>query len=54
MKRRAQSTLEYVIILTAIVAAIIFAATKFIKPKVESSMSHVATEMDNAVGKIKY
>ena len=31
-----QSTLEYVIVLTAIVAAILFAATQFIKPSVNN------------------
>ncbi|HLD82481.1 MAG TPA: hypothetical protein VI976_00840 [Candidatus Omnitrophota bacterium] len=53
-KRRAQSTLEYVLVLTAIIAAIIVGAMKFVKPKVESSLEHVSSEMENAVNKIKY
>ncbi len=52
--RNGQSTLEDVIILTAIVAAIIFAATRFIKPKVENSLEHVSNEMENAVNRINY
>jgi len=54
LRKKGQSTLEYVIILTAIVAGIIYAATKFVKPKVESSLEHVSGEMENAVSKIKY
>ncbi|MDD5019655.1 MAG: hypothetical protein PHH75_00705 [Candidatus Omnitrophica bacterium] len=34
LSKAGQSTLEYVIVLTAIVAAILFAATQFIKPGV--------------------
>lgn len=53
-KARGQSTLEYVLVLTAIVAAIIFAATKFVKPRVENSMDHVSQEMEDQVGRIKF
>ena len=48
-KRKGQSTLEYVIILTAIIAAIVFAAVTFLKPKVQSSLDHVTTEMETGV-----
>jgi uncharacterized protein (UPF0333 family) len=48
-KRKGQSTLEYVIILTAIIAAIVFAAATFLKPKVESSLDHVTTQMELGV-----
>lgn len=34
--KKGQSTMEYVIVLTAIVAAIIFAATTFIRPAMNS------------------
>ncbi len=51
--KRGQSTLEYVIVLTAIVAAVIAAATT-IKSKVTSSFTHAANEMDDAVKKITY
>lgn len=39
--KKAQSTLEYVIILTAIVGAIIYAAATYIRPGVESSYKNV-------------
>jgi len=48
-KRKGQSTLEYVIILTAIIAAIVFAAATFLKPKVESSLEHVTGQMELGV-----
>lgn len=46
-KRAGQSTLEYVIVLTAIVAAILFAASQFIKP----SVNRVYGEAGNALNK---
>ena len=54
LRKRGRSTLEYVIILTAIVAGIIYAATKFVKPKVQESLQHVSEEMKGAVDKIEY
>ncbi|MBU1998970.1 MAG: hypothetical protein ABIG46_00670 [Candidatus Omnitrophota bacterium] len=53
-KRRGQSTLEYVLVLTAIVGAIILAATKFVKPRVEASLDHVTGEMNDQVNKIQF
>jgi Flp pilus assembly pilin Flp len=50
-KRTGQSTLEYVIILTAIVAAVII-GSRMVGSKVESSMNSVATKMDTKVGSI--
>ncbi|MCX5711210.1 MAG: class III signal peptide-containing protein [Candidatus Omnitrophica bacterium] len=47
-KRKGQSTLEYVIILTAIVAAVII-ASKMVGGKVESSLNAVSTKMDTKV-----
>jgi hypothetical protein len=52
--RKGQSTLEYVLILTAIIAAIIFAATQFMKPRVQSSLDHVTDQMSNQVNKIAF
>lgn len=52
--KKGQSTLEYVLVLTAIIAAIVFATTQFIKPKVESSLQHVATEMEEEVNRIDF
>jgi uncharacterized protein (UPF0333 family) len=48
-KRKGQSTLEYVIILTAIIAAIVFAAATYLKPRVESSLDHVSGQMETGV-----
>lgn len=54
MKNKGQSTLEYVIILTAIVAGIIIAANMAVGPKVSSSLEHVSGQMEKAVQKINY
>lgn len=54
MRRKGQSTLEYVIILTTIIAAILFAATQFIKPRVEDSLKSVTGEMLKQVRKIEF
>jgi type II secretory pathway component PulF len=55
--RVGQSTLEYVIVLTAIVAAILFAASQFIKPSVNKVYQEAGTTMNasstlfsNAIG----
>ncbi|MCX5709646.1 MAG: class III signal peptide-containing protein [Candidatus Omnitrophica bacterium] len=47
-KRKGQSTLEYVIILTAIVAAVII-ASRLVGTKVQSSLEGVSTKMDTKV-----
>ena len=52
--KKGQSVLEYVIILTAIVAVILVFANGFLKPKVQSSLEHAATQMDNEVQKISF
>lgn len=54
VRKKGQSTLEYVLVLTAIVAAIILAATKFVKPRVEGSMDHVSSQMEDQVKKIDF
>ena len=54
MNRKGQSTLEYVIILTVIIAAIIFAATRFLKPSVENSLQHATEQMQTGVEKINF
>ena len=53
-KNKGQSTLEYVIILTAIIAGIIYAATQFLQPRVQSSLDSATNEMQKQVGKIKF
>jgi Flp pilus assembly pilin Flp len=52
--KRGQSTLEYIIILTAIVAAIIVVANTVVKDKVTGIFTHVSTEAENAANKIKF
>lgn len=47
-KRKGQSTLEYVIILTAIVAAVII-ASRLVGTKVQSSLEGVSNKMDTKV-----
>lgn len=54
MRRKGQSTLEYVIILTAIIGAILFAATQFIKPRVQNSLDSVTNTMEKQVNKINF
>lgn len=49
-----QSTLEYVIILAAIVGAIIFIATTVMKPKLQSSYETLGTKMEDKVGEINF
>lgn len=53
-KRKGQSTLEYVIILTAIIAGIIVAAQTFLKPKLEDSLDHATTQMQQGVERIQF
>ncbi|MDP2905739.1 MAG: hypothetical protein Q8O22_05500 [Candidatus Omnitrophota bacterium] len=53
-RKKGQSTLEYVLILTAIIGAIIVAATTFVKPRVEESLNHVTQEMKDQVEKIQF
>ena len=53
MDKKGQSTLEYVVIFTAIVAAVILAVPT-IKAKVQSAFEHAAGEMEQQVHKINY
>jgi hypothetical protein len=52
--RRAQSTVEYVIVFSAIITALIVAAKSYIQPQVKSSIEHVANEMYEGVRKIDF
>jgi len=52
--RRAQSTLEYILVFTAVVAAIIFFANSVLKPKVGNMLEHVANEAETAVNHISF
>lgn len=53
-KSRAQSTLEYIIVFTAIVGGILIAANTILKPKVQSMMNHVTEAAGNAVDRVKF
>ena len=44
--KKAQSTLEYLVVLTAIAALIIVAAKSFIKPSVEKSLNSTVDAMN--------
>lgn len=50
--RKGQSILEYVIILTAIIAVIIIAATSVIKPAVEKAMGDAANTIKTSTEKL--
>lgn len=48
LREAGQSTLEYVIVLTAIVAAILFAASQFIKPSVNKVYSDAGNTINRS------
>lgn len=50
--RSGQSVLEYVIVLTAIVAVMILAATNFIAPSVTQSMTGARDSMNSATARL--
>ncbi|MDD5500963.1 MAG: class III signal peptide-containing protein [Candidatus Omnitrophica bacterium] len=51
--RKGQGTLEYVIILAAVVGAII-AVGSMLKPKLNSSYSELADKMQDKVGEVSF
>jgi uncharacterized protein (UPF0333 family) len=52
--KKGQSTLEYVLVLSAIIAAIIFATITFMRPRLQTSMNHVTNQMANQIQKIRF
>lgn len=52
LREKAQSTLEYVLVITAIIAAIIVAAATFVRPRVTDSLNRVTNQMGQAVNRI--
>jgi len=50
---KAQSTLEYIIIFTAIVGAVLIASS-YVKGKVTSSLNHTADQLESAANKIDF
>lgn len=53
-KRRGQSTLEYVIILAAIIGAIVVVANTVLKPKLQSSYNTLTNKMQTKVGTVNF
>jgi len=51
--KKAQSILEYTIVLAAIIAAIIFAGVRLIKPAVNQAMSDSADVIEDATSEFK-
>ncbi|MGA2775797.1 MAG: hypothetical protein ABSE81_07055 [Candidatus Omnitrophota bacterium] len=55
MKRcKAQSTLEYVIILAAIIGAIVLVANTILKPKLQASYSGLTDKMQTKVEQVNF
>jgi len=55
MKRcKAQSTLEYVIILAAIIGAIVVIANTILKPKLQDSYDTVTSKMQDKVNEVEF
>jgi Flp pilus assembly pilin Flp len=52
--RRGQSVLEYVIVLTAIIAIIIAAATTVIRPAVTNVMNGAGNSITGAAGRLPF
>jgi hypothetical protein len=52
--RKGQSTLEYVIILSAVIGAIIVVANTVMKPKLESSYGTLGTKMETKIGEVDF
>lgn len=51
--RRGQSTLEYILVLAAILVAVIVAAGGLIKPAVNKAMTDSKDTIESATGKLK-
>jgi len=51
-KKRGQSILEYVIVITAIVAAVIFAAGSYIGPAIKTALNNTAQSIMNSTEKL--
>ena len=50
--KRAQGTLEYILVLTAIVGVIIWAAATMVKPKIETGFKDMQKSIEYTAGKI--
>lgn len=54
LKQSGQSTLEYVIVLTAIIAVVLAFAGGLLRTNVQNSLNHVANEMETQVNRISF
>ncbi len=52
-RARGQATLEYTLIIAAVIAAVAVAATTLVKPAVNKTMTDTSDMMQNASGKMK-
>ncbi|MCX5707813.1 MAG: hypothetical protein NTY14_02340 [Candidatus Omnitrophica bacterium] len=50
--KRGQSILEYVIVLTVVVAAIAYGANQYLKPAVDTGVSDAASSVSDATGRL--
>ena len=48
-RKNGQSTLEYILVIAAILVVVILAATQFISPAVSNTMSQAGTTINGAV-----
>lgn len=53
MKRRGQSTLEYILILAAILVAVIIGANTWVKPGTENVLKRAGKAITGATAKVK-
>jgi len=51
-RRKGQSTLEYVLVLTAIIAVIVVFAAGFLRQRVTGTLEHVSNQMEKQANKI--
>jgi Flp pilus assembly pilin Flp len=52
--RKGQSTLEYILVLTAIIATVILFSGKFLKDRVKGSLEDVSQKMEDQTKKISF
>jgi len=54
LSKKAQSTLEYIIIFTVIVGAVLWAANNVIRGRMQNIFNHVSEQAETAVGHINF
>lgn len=52
--KKAQSTLEYIIVFTTIVAAILLVSNTIIRPKMGNMLEHVTNQAETAVNHVNF